>query len=209
MTTIDINQYSTNVILGNGDFPSSQIPKDVLNSASRLVVCDGAANSFIGLGQDFEVIIGDCDSIDRTIMEKESHRIIIVNDQETNDQTKAVNYFNSHGINNISIIGATGQREDHSLGNISLLIEYLKQGTTARIYTDHGVFVPLFKNSVLKTTPHAKISIFNFGCKTLNATGLKYPIRPFDSLWQGTLNETTENEVIFEADNYYMLYIAY
>lgn len=209
MTIIDINKYSTNVILGNGDFPTAHIPKEILHNASRLVVCDGAANSFIDTGQNFEVIIGDCDSIDRDIMEKESHRIIVISDQETNDQTKAVSYFNSHGIKDISIIGATGQREDHSLGNISLLIEYLKHGTTARIYTDHGVFVPLFKNSVLRTTPHTQISIFNFGCENLKATGLKFQIRPFNSLWQGTLNETSENEVIFEADNYYMIYIAY
>ena len=53
------------------------------------------------------------------------HRI---SDQETNDQTKAVNFLLAQGKRRIAIIGATGNREDHTLGNISLLSDYLRAG---------------------------------------------------------------------------------
>lgn len=35
----------------------------------------------------------------------------------------------------------TGKREDHTLGNISLLLYYLQEGIDVRAYTDYGVFI--------------------------------------------------------------------
>ena len=45
-------------------------------------------------------------------------------DQETNDLTKAVNYVKTLGFREVLILGATGRREDHTLGNISLLAQF-------------------------------------------------------------------------------------
>ena len=59
-------------------------------------------------------------------------------DQETNDQTKAVNYLMEKGFRRIAIVGATGRREDHTLGNISLLMEYMRMGQKYVMYTDYG-----------------------------------------------------------------------
>ncbi len=202
-------EYFGDVVLGNGDFPQSQLPQRIIAEAKRLVICDGAANAFVPTGLPFDVIIGDGDSISPELRARFAERVIIVSDQETNDQTKAVNYLAKQGVTQITVVGATGQREDHSMGNISLTMEYLKRGLDVRIFSNHGVFVPVRGNCVLKTTIGRQISIFNFGCKQMSADGLKYAIKPFVSLWEGTLNEVTDSEVRIEADGCYLLYVAY
>lgn len=209
MNTIHPYKYPSTVILGNGEYPQAQLPLEILENAGTIVICDGAANSYVPTGKPFDIIIGDGDSIAQEIQEQYASRIVISSCQETNDQTKAVNYLASKGINDIAIIGATGKRDDHTLGNISLLIEYFNEGISARIYTDHGIFIPSHGDTTLITRPGQQISIFNFGCTQLSAQGLQYPIRPFNSWWQGTLNEATADRCIITADGTFLIYVAY
>ena len=209
MNTIHPYKYPSTVILGNGEYPQAQLPLEILDNADTIVICDGAANSYVHTGKPFDIIIGDGDSIAQEIQEQYASRIVISSCQETNDQTKAVNYLASKGMNDIAIIGATGKRDDHTLGNISLLIEYFNEGISARIYTDHGIFIPSHGDTTLITRPGQQISIFNFGCTQLSAQGLQYPIRPFNSWWQGTLNEATADRCIITADGTFLIYVAY
>ena len=209
MNIIDPYKYPSTVILGNGEYPQAQLPLEVLDMAQSIVICDGAANKYVPTGKPFDIIIGDGDSIADDIREQFASRIIISSCQETNDQTKAVKYLAEKGTHDIAIVGATGRRDDHSLGNISLLIEYFSQGVMARIYTDHGVFIPTQGNTTLITHPGQQISIFNFGCTQLSAQGLQYPIRPFNNWWQGTLNEATADRCIITADGTFLIYVAY
>lgn len=208
MKTINPYKYPSAVVVGNGDFPQGALALEVLDHAQTIVVCDGAANTYIPTGRPFDMIIGDGDSILPELKSRYSSRIIISSCQETNDQTKAVTYLAEQGIKEIAIVGATGKRDDHTLGNISLLMEYFKQGITACIYTDHGIFMPTHGDTIITTRPGQQISIFNFGCKALSAEGLKYPIRPFESWWQGTLNEATASQCTFKADGAYLIYWA-
>ena len=208
MKVIDPYKYTSTVILGNGEYPQASLPCSILDKAQRVVLCDGAANRYVPSGRPFDIIIGDGDSIDEAIRRDYSSRIIISDCQETNDQTKAVNYLAAQGTLHIAIVGATGRRDDHSLGNISLLIDYLKQGITAYIYTDYGIFIPAHGDSRICAHEGQQISIFNFGSTRLEGENLKYPIRPFDTWWQGTLNEVTADHCIIRADGYYLIYLA-
>jgi thiamine pyrophosphokinase len=209
MNTIDPYKYPSTVILGNGEYPQAQLPLEVLDMAQSIIICDGAANNYVPTGKPFDIIIGDGDSIAHEIREQYASRIIISSCQETNDQTKAVNYLTEKGVHDIAIVGATGKRDDHTLGNISLLIEYFNMGIMARIYTDHGVFIPSQGDTTLITHPGQQISIFNFGCTQLSAQGLQYPIRPFNNWWQGTLNEATADRCTITADGTFLIYVAY
>lgn len=209
MTTIDPYKYSQFVIVGNGEFPTSPLPLKIIKDATNVILCDGAANSYIKTGRNFDIIIGDGDSVSDEVKQDYASKIIINSDQETNDQTKAVNFLYAKGISDVSIIGATGKREDHSLGNISLLIDYMQQGINAKIFTDYGVFIPITGNAKVIATRQQKVSIFNYNCTEMSAIGLKYPIRAFNALWQGTLNETIDKEIIITANGQYLLYLAY
>ena len=130
------------VVLANGEYPASPLPLKILAEAPYVVCCDGGADEYIRRGHTPDVIIGDGDSLSDENHRKFGHILHRISDQETNDQTKAVNFLLAKGKRRIAIIGATGKREDHTLGNISLLIDYLRAGADVRTYTDYGIFIP-------------------------------------------------------------------
>ena len=109
----------------------------------------------------------------------------------------------------IVIVGATGKREDHTIGNISLLIDYMRMGTEIRSYTDYGVFIPCMGTCTWKCRVGQQMSIFNFTATGMKAKGLAYPIYDFKTWWQGTLNTCTDTSVTIEAEGEYLVFFNY
>lgn len=197
------------VIVGNGDFPTHPVPLSFIDHAAFTVCCDGAANRFIDSGRTPDCIIGDGDSLSHTYKLRFADRFIHVADQDTNDQTKAVHYLLKKGIYSAVILGATGRREDHTIGNISLLIDYLDLGMEVRMYTDCGVFIPARDNGCFECQPGCQVSVFGFGTTGMKSTGLVYPLRDFNSWWQGTLNEAQQDCFHIECSGKYLVYLNY
>ena len=201
--------YPQAVIVDAGILPRNKIVAQWLDNCSRIVCCDGAADSFLSTGRTPWRIVGDCDSVSPATRQTYSAILRRFPNQDTNDQTKAVKYLAAKGIRRIVILGATGRREDHTIGNISLLVDYLEEGIEARIYTDYGVFIPVCGSRAFTCAAGTQVSIFNFGATGLYAEGLRYPIRDFDRWWQGTLNETTSREFTIYARGNYLIFINY
>ena len=197
------------VVLANGDYPFADVPFQLLKRAPYVVCCDGGANEYIERGCLPNIIIGDGDSLSETNRLKYAVLIYHNPDQETNDQTKAVQYLLSKGKRKIAIVGATGKREDHTIGNVSLLMEYMRMGAEVRSYTDYGVFVPCKDTCVFECRPGQQVSIFNFTAKGLKSKGLAYPIYDFTSWWQGTLNRCTNTSFTIEAEGEYLVFLNY
>ena len=196
------------VILANGEYPAHELPLRLLAEA-QFVCCDGAANEYISRGHTPDVIIGDGDSLLPEYKKRFSSIILQISDQETNDQTKAVHYLQSKGIRKIAIVGATGKREDHTLGNISLLMEYMRSGMEVRTVTDYGTFIPVSDTQSFASHPGQQVSIINFGAEGLKGEGLFYPLSDFSNWWQGTLNEATADEFTIHCTGEYLVFLAY
>ena len=196
------------VILANVDYPTHPIPLQILAYAPYIICCDGGANAYIDRGNVPDVIIGDGDSLSEENRRKYSHILHYISDQETNDQTKAVNFLLAQGKRRIAIIGATGKREDHTLGNISLLIDYLRAGADVRTYTDYGIFIPCRGTRTFPSHPGQQVSIINFTAHGLHGKGLVYPLSDFTNWWQGTLNECTGTEFTIEAEGEYLVFVT-
>ncbi len=189
-----IKKYDT-VILADGTFPSHPVPLEILNGAKTIVCCDGATHKLVDYGKEPSAIVGDMDSIDPGLKEKFADRIYKFESQDDNDLTKAANWCRRKGVQRVAIIGATGKREDHTIGNISLLLLY-SQDMEAEIYTDHGVFTPMLQSGTLESYNGQQVSLFASTPETtITSENLKYPLinRCFDMLWMGTLNESTGN----------------
>lgn len=197
------------VILANGEYPSHPLPLQLLNEVNYVACCDGAANEYIFRGNTPDIIIGDVDSLSPENKERFSEIIHHISDQETNDQTKAVCLLQEKGFRDIAIVGATGKREDHTLGNISLLIDYMKKGLNVRMITDYGIFIAAQHTQTFASYPGQQISIFNFSAKGMREEGLAYPISDFNSWWQGTLNEATNNAFTIHCTGDYLIFLAY
>lgn len=197
------------VILAGGEFPTAPQPLQIIKETPYIVCCDGAVDNYIATGAVPDAIVGDGDSISAYNKAKFRHLLHIFAEQESNDQTKSVRFCMEQGKNKIAIIGATGKREDHTIGNISLLIEYMRAGAEVYSYTDYGVFIPCKGTTTHPCRKGQQVSIFSITAKDMSADGLLYPIYDFTNWWQGTLNECTGDEFTINANGEYLLFINY
>lgn len=126
------------LILADGAFPFNQQRLDLLKNAKSIICCDGAILKLLEFGLEPLAIVGDMDSIPEDLKIRYSDKIYSSSDQETNDLTKAVEFCINSGFDEIAILGATGLREDHTLGNISLLADYSEKLKSVCMLTDYG-----------------------------------------------------------------------
>ena len=181
------------VILAAGDFPKSEAPLQVLREADLRICCDSAAEALVASGLEPDRIVGDLDSLSPALRERYRDRIVHIAEQDDNDLTKAFRLALTLEPERITILGATGKREDHTLGNISLLLDYAREAhCPVEMLTDHGRFTAIFDTATLPAAPGQQVSIFAFdNSLKITSAGLKYPTDAvvFDSLWKATLNE--------------------
>ena len=186
------------VVMANGRFPQTALPLHLLHQASVVIACDGAVEALDKAGITPTAIVGDLDSIPSRFREQYADRIHIVEDQEINDLTKSVRFAHRSGQQEVLILGATGLREDHTLGNISLLMDYAPLFQRIEMLSDYGIF-------------GTQVSLFSLAPSgTISTTGLRWPIRNrrLTAWWQGTLNEATGNNftVTLSADARIIVY---
>ena len=191
------------VILANGSFPRRKCLLETLHAAARIVCCDGAAAKLLHAGLEPDLVVGDLDSLDPALRKRFKKRLVHEAEQETNDLSKAFRACMARGWRNLVILGAGGRREDHLLGNASLLPMFAAAGAEVRMETDFGTFVPILSSATFQRPAGTKVSIFSFHPEMpVTASGLKYPLDklrlPF--WWCGTLNETDAPEFSLTFD---------
>ena len=190
------------VIVANGQFPTHATPLNILHHAKHIVACDGAIHHI----PQAEAVIGDGDSVPEAFRSK----LIRIDEQDDNDLTKATRYCVENGWKRIAYLGCTGKREDHTLGNISLLMRYFREmDIDGTMFTDYGSFTPAYGNRTFPSMKGQQVSLFNFGSHQLTSTGLHWDAYNFQEWWQGTLNEALGEEFTITADGYYMVYQTY
>jgi thiamine pyrophosphokinase len=188
--------YNT-IILANGAFPTHDIPLSYIRNADRIICCDGSVSNLINFGLEPHAIVGDMDSLSSKLADRYADKIFCDNNQDTNDLTKAVNWCVSRGFDDIAIVGATGKREDHTIGNISLLTEYCRYANVI-MATDTGIFRTYYNSCEIETFAGQQVSIFSIDSDTvITLTGLKYPLNnaKLTSWWTATLNEALGNKI--------------
>ncbi|MDD4513959.1 thiamine diphosphokinase [Massilibacteroides sp.] len=201
------------VVVANGLFPTTEDALALLRNASFVIACDGAAQKLFEDGYRIDAIVGDLDSMPHDIIKKYTPNIHHLTEQMTNDLTKSVHYAHEKGYKHLLILGATGLREDHTIGNVSLLTNYINWFDSVQMMSDFGVFIPLKASSTLSSEPGQQISIFAVTPQIeITTTGLRWDVtdRRFECWWQGTLNEAigTEFTLSFKGDGRVVVYKA-
>ena len=183
------------VIVANGEFPTHSIPLGILDKSTSILACDGAANTLIDHGIIPDIIIGDLDSLSNENKLKYKDRIIKIEDQSQNDLRKAINYAKNNNIDNIFILGATGKREDHLIGNIFSLLEY--KDLNIKLFTNSGMFSCIHKSQKLESFKGQQVSIFTSdNTIKITSNNLKYNFNTnsISSIYLGTLNESISDD---------------
>jgi len=191
------------VILCNGAFPTEPYPLYLLDSADAVVCCDGALEHFLeryGDERQPAAVIGDMDSLPEELQRKYAGLIVKVEEQDDNDQTKAMRYVLSHfpEATDITFLGNTGRREDHTIGNLGLLMEYTRMfdlgDRRVSAVSDYGTAFAITDSCDLHLGEGRRISLFSAdNSLKINSTGLEWPLDDvvFDAWWKATLNRTT------------------
>ena len=180
------------VILANGDYPTHPIPIQKINEACSIICCDGAVKQLINDGVEPDAIIGDLDSIDGTHKSKYNSKIIHLPSQNENDLLKAIRWTEGENIKKAAILGATGKREDHSIANIFILLQF-PTSMKCTLITDHGIFSIAEGTSELQSFKGQQVSLFSVDPEIeITSTNLKYNLMStkFTDLYSWSLNES-------------------
>lgn len=190
------------IILGNGAFPTEPYPLYLLDSAEGVVCCDGALERWLAHNASARPLaaIGDMDSLPHDLQERFADVLVHEVGQDDNDQTKALRWVLEHHseVTDIVFLGATGLREDHTIGNLGLLMDYPRQFDLGErrlsMVSDFGTAFPVTDSCDLHLGEGRRISLFSAD-NTLRITseGLQWPTDGvvFDAWWKATLNRTT------------------
>lgn len=196
------------VLIAAGEFPQTPFALQHLEQADFIACCDGATAQCLTAGYEPHLIAGDGDSIAPELREKYADCFVHTPDQAHNDLTKTFRLCLQRGHRDITILGATGHREDHAMGNISLLMDYALDLPNIKMVSDYGTFYPATDLLRLQVRVGQEVSIFNFGATYFSAVGLQYPLYDFDKLWQGTLNKALRSDIEIHARGRFLVYVA-
>lgn len=185
------------VILCDGDIPQKTRIERELSDAELLIAADDGANRAKELGFQPDVIIGDLDSY--MVTGNEKALVIKDEDQETNDLEKALSYALKKSASSVIVFGATGKRLDHTLKNLSVLLQFDSRFSSLVFIDDYAVLRVIhspFKDSFEVGTV---ISLFPLSGKVegITTSGLKYPLR--DEALENGIRDGSSNEAVEET----------
>ena len=190
------------VILCDGAFPSEAYPLYLLDSAEGVVCCDGALAKWLEHAPSARplAVVGDMDSLPEALQKRFGDVLAPESEQDYNDLTKAMRWvLREHPeVQGITILGATGLREDHTIGNLGLLMEYPRMFDLGDrricMVSDFGTAFAITDSCDLHLGEGRRISLFSAdNSLRISSTGLQWPTDEvvFDAWWKATLNRTS------------------
>ena len=196
----------TVAIVCNGSFPRTEYPLYLLRSADFVVCCDGALQALEKRGVVPDVVIGDMDSVCGRALKRFPGQVVRVSDQESNDLTKAFRYVMEQvsEVSEVHILAATGRREDHTLGNLSLLMEFERRfnlsarGISVDLVSDYTTALALGDSATLDVGQGRPVSLFTPDpTLRIHSEGLQWPTDAvvFDNWWKASLNRATADRI--------------
>lgn len=185
----------------------------------RILAADSGMNALYAAAVTPDIIIGDFDSADKKILaffqqNKEIDFCTLNPEKDDTDTEFAIRESIRRGADSITIIGGTGTRLDHVLGNISLLGIGLEEGVRMELLDAHNRICMIDHSVTLKKKEQYGnyLSLIPYNGKVTGVTlkGLKYPLHDytmggFNSL--GISNEIVDDEASIELTSGQLLVI--
>jgi len=173
-------------IFVNGEFERSKKTLDLLSEAELIVAVDGGLDHLTKLGVTPHIIIGDLDSVDREKLSYfEDIGVGITKFPEKKDQTDlelALQYVAESGFENIYLLGATGGRIDHFLGNLYLCSNPKFADKEIKLLSKNNELFVCKQNQQIYGQPGDLISLIPISeqVKGIKTQGLEYPLENED-----------------------------
>ena len=199
---------NTCYIIGAGDYFDSPSP----SKDDFVITADGGYSSAISHGVRCDLLIGDLDSL-----KNEPKGVELMRHPVEKDETDThLSYLEGvrRGYTDFAIYGGTGGSLDHTLANISLLLQARKNGHTMRLYGKGCVMLCLMNESYsFSGRVGARVSVFALGGEARGITleGLKYSGQELTLTPEFALGVSNElalpRAIVSVADGAILLYI--
>ena len=170
------------IITASGGMEPCQAIQDRLNRAELIIAADGGAVHLHHLGLLPQIIIGDMDSITedaRRFFEQQGIPFLSHSPQkDQTDMELCLEYALEQGASDITFLGATGRRLDHTLANILLLKRLKDAGVSGRILDAHNEITLVTRSLELDGSPGEILSLVPVSEQVTGITleGLAYPL---------------------------------
>lgn len=172
----------TALIIGNG----SDLEKSCIENINiDYVICaDGGLEKAEKLNLRPNLILGDFDSVDSTVLDYYKNlnieTVTFPTEKDYTDMELAVEYAVKKGFNNITLIGASGTRLDHTLANIQLLEKYHHMGINIEIIDNNNHIRIISDNSdieiINKKDHFVSLVPVTETIEGITLEGFKYPL---------------------------------
>ncbi len=165
------------LIIANGTLPQPDFVRGLVKFANLIVCADGGANHARELGIKPNIIIGDFDSIlpetRRYFTSVEQQH---VDDQNSTDLEKAVEYCLNHKVTSADVVGASGARIDHTIVGLGIFKKYGAR-IHLRLLDTLGELTLIRKEIHLATREGEVFSLIPLDtCTGVTTKNLKYPL---------------------------------
>lgn len=188
------------IVLADGAFPTHHRPLEALHKAGTLICCDGAANYLLGRSPEPDMVVGDLDSLSTEARAAFHDRLVELPSQQANDLEKALQWAAGEGAKEVIIVGATGRRDDHGLGNLLML--WTDFGLDVTLLTDSGQFTVVHAARTFHSFEGQDVSLFPESSRArITTSGLAYSLQdtPLSALHKGTSNRSLGASFSVEA----------
>lgn len=125
------------VIIGGADIGNYSRIRSLLSDNDFYISCDCGLKHSDGLGITPNLIIGDFDSAENPMLPIET--LVLPHRKDDTDTVYAVKEAVRRGFEEFLLLGVTGNRLDHTLGNIYILVMLDSLGKKAEIADDYSL----------------------------------------------------------------------
>ena len=189
------------LIICGGTPPTKNLLENHIKKADLQIGADSGGHVFLGYGFTPDIVIGDLDSFKYT--NHKNINVLKLEDQDSTDLDKALEYALDKGAKTCSVLGALGKRIDHQQKNLSSLIEFHDRFESIIFEDDYGkTFLadsPYEENIPIDTT----ISFFPVSgfIENFISSGVLYPLNNVTlkpGVQDATSNTVTASPVTLE-----------
>lgn len=140
------------LIISSGEIKDYELLKTIVEENNYVVCADGGVNHLLKIEKMPDIVLGDLDSIgeeELKLIEKKNIKIKKFSEMKDDTDTElCINYILKKGFKDITLMGVTGTRLDHTLANIYLLKKIDSLEAKASIVDEHNI-IHYVKNSIV------------------------------------------------------------
>jgi len=197
------------LVIANGEPPKKMRLQALLREADVVLCADGGANIALKHGVVPDAIIGDLDSIHAETLVK-FHKVPTYrdSDDETTDLEKAIAWAIKGKFDHVTVVGASGRRLDHSVGNLSVLAKFYPDAVV-RFVDDFGELTYVGRDLTIEAKKGETVSLIPLSrCEGIVTDGLRYALNGETlelGVREGTSNVVTASPVSIKVKKGHLL----